>query len=307
MCEKGNVCGDNAMSQPDPCPGGFYCPSTGLSAPTPCPGGFFCGVTNGSNPDSITGTCEPGHYCPAQSTSPKQNVCRSGNFCPWGSAKMIPCPAGKFCAGTGLSTTTGECADGAQCEDGASVSNLPCPLGFSCIKGRVTSCVIGSFCAGKPMEKCPIGSFCPSVQMSAPTPCTPGYYCATTGLTAVTAACPAATFCAQGSQRPSACPIGSVCGQPAMAAAVQCPPGAQCSALSANSCPAGSYAFGNATGCLLCPRGLYSSAPSTCRGGWGVSLFFNLHASVIIFQSSVFILYSSISILVHSLFFNLHS
>jgi hypothetical protein len=108
VCEKGNVCGDNAMSQPDPCPGGFFCPSTGLSAATPCPGGFYCAkAADGSSPDAYTGTCQAGHYCPAKSTSPTQNVCRSGHFCPSHSANMIPCPAGKFCAGTGLSTTTG--------------------------------------------------------------------------------------------------------------------------------------------------------------------------------------------------------
>jgi hypothetical protein len=47
VCEKGNVCGDNAMSQPELCPGGFYCPTTGMSAATPCPGGFFCGMLSG--------------------------------------------------------------------------------------------------------------------------------------------------------------------------------------------------------------------------------------------------------------------
>jgi hypothetical protein len=89
----------------------------------------------------VSGQCSGGYYCPGLgATTPDQNICPAGKYCPPGSITPTPCPIGTygpsqgatdvtaciacppgvFCSTTGLvavpSTTTNNCAAGYYCD-----------------------------------------------------------------------------------------------------------------------------------------------------------------------------------------------
>jgi hypothetical protein len=161
--------------------------------------------------------------------------CEVGKYCPnFGMSSGLVCPAGFKCNTTGLSTLTSNCIAGA----------------YSVSANGSLSC-----------QFCPIGNYCPRAGLTTPSLCDGGYFCNSSGLTAVSGGCMAGYYC----------PAGSNSSKQNM-----CPSGSYCPALSDESilCPAGSICPSNALStyqpCPLrpgfgCPIG--SSSPSSCDAG----------------------------------------
>lgn len=105
-CEKGFFCTERGEKHG--CIAGSYGDSDGLfnacSGPSPPP--FPC--------SSSSGFCEPGFYCPVNSTNPRS----------------VPCPAGTYGSSSGLSSSncSALCPVGHYCPEG-SLSPVPCPAG----------------------------------------------------------------------------------------------------------------------------------------------------------------------------------
>jgi hypothetical protein len=171
-CFNGTYCAVQQTTIPtllaDPCPDAHYCP-TATPAPLECPAGTYnphtgqdeledCTVTPAGYYTTIavnvlTGPCNPGHYCPAGSTSPDE----------------IPCPERFYRTSTGAASSD-ECAlctSGSYCPAG-SVTPLECPRGYYCITGIANP------------EPCRLGTYGNSTSLRRIedcTPCTPGYFC----------------------------------------------------------------------------------------------------------------------------------
>lgn len=87
--------------------------SLGLSSPSgPCLPGYYCtSEARVPNPvhEEAGSLCPAGHYCPPGSSKPEP--CPAGTFLPQagmvhGNA-CVPCPAGRFCQGEGLASVSG--------------------------------------------------------------------------------------------------------------------------------------------------------------------------------------------------------
>ncbi len=165
------------MSQQLPCPRGYYC-SEGVRHP--CPAGTFLGRTRAVNATQCM-TCVPGGYCPSGSGAPRLCggpnlycpagapeplvagpgyytvglegarslllLCPPGSYCP-GDGYALECPEGSFGSTEGLSSAScdGTCVDGAQCGPrSTSPEGVPCPAGFTCMRGVATPCPAGRY------------------------------------------------------------------------------------------------------------------------------------------------------------------
>ena len=198
----------------------------GALAATPS-GLHYTDVTDGGEVRSLlTRACPPGSYCPSRTLA-------------------LPCPAGRYGAAAGLSSSacTGACPGGTFCPAGS-----PAPLG------------------------CPPGSFCPP-GASAPTPCAPGSASALPNATQCVLCSPGllapalgslvcAAYCPQGTANPD---LGGVndC-----ASCRVCGPGTYAGALGStlcSDCPAGHFSSAvgalNRSACVRCPAGLVAPAP----------------------------------------------
>jgi len=103
--------------------------------------------------------CDPGYECPAGTKSATQYPCDFGEYQPYsGQGSCMDCDPGSYCDDQGLSAVSGDCDGGYYCK-GANDTATP----------SSTKCLIGYYC--------PAGS-------AYMIPCTPGKYCATTGLAA---------------------------------------------------------------------------------------------------------------------------
>jgi len=173
----------------------------GSELPLKCPVGTF---NNEENQIALTDclTCLPGKYCSAESLVLPQGDCDPGYYCWEGSISKTPLvhenptniPISKF---------------------------GPCPAGHYCPQGTV-----------EPFE-CPAGTFNPLTGQDAVgdcQACTAGFYCSSSGLTAVEGSCAPGYYCPVGSKEIK--PIGKYC-----AAGQYCPLGSAV----ATSCPAGTY------------------------------------------------------------------
>jgi hypothetical protein len=171
------------------CERGFYC-ANGIRYACPLGSyGLSVGLSFASGPDNsvflCSGLCEPGYYCPANSTSSRQVQCPPGTYgstsgltdarctasCPMGSyceaASVLPrkCPAGRFGNVTGLSSPS--CAKVCENMDGVCDATLSlCREGFYCPEGSVAA---DQYECGSPAVYCPRGS-------GAPLPVSNGYY-----------------------------------------------------------------------------------------------------------------------------------
>lgn len=156
---------------------GKYCAGTANTAPTaPCAPGFACfgGASAATPADNVTG-----------------QACAPGAFCPSGSTRALPCPAGSYCATSQLTNTSGFCDAGYICYGSATrsaptdgVTGIRVPAGFWSASGDVSP------------TPCPVGRFAPSPGNPSPSSCllcTPGFYCASTGLSGPTAPCTSGT------------------------------------------------------------------------------------------------------------------
>ncbi|NXG22224.1 AB24G protein, partial [Grallaria varia] len=108
-----------------PCPRGYYNPDAmtqSLDSCLPCPPGHYCGK-EGLTAPSGHGPCSPGYYCTSKARVPNPgrdgtgSLCPAGHYCPPGSSKPQPCPAGTFLPQSGMVFHN---------------SCLPCPAGKFC-------------------------------------------------------------------------------------------------------------------------------------------------------------------------------
>ena len=313
------------------CPVGSYC-AAGTTAVQPCPAGRY-GSTVGLTSAICTGACTAGYFCAAGSTFADQIIghtyCNAGLYCsaPQNGVAASPCLPGFFGDSefVTVSTCAGACDDGFFCASGSvspqQYTSTTCPLGYYCAPGtRVPMpcqpgywassggqtaptcsgpCHSGNFCAAGSLSQtqytagtCPAGMYCFGGTVAA-TPCPPGYYGATTGLSSPTCTgkCSAGSWCTSGStsatqySSSSTCPMGYFCAT-GTTAATPCPAGfygaltgltsSSCSGactmayfctqgsvvatqFTSTSCPAGYYCAPGSQSALPCAPGFYGA------------------------------------------------
>lgn len=222
----------------DICPRGKYCPA-GTAVPLDCPTGTWSNATGAAS----IATCVPclgGFMCDVAGLALPVKPCPATFYCPNGTiSATLPCTAGSFCAGSNAAPTA--CAAGTYADvPGLSVCKT-CPARSYCVAGTVTpaTCPAGYVCPAGTQSAaqvaCPIGTFSNVSGLANTTecsPCSPGSYCASAGLTAPTGLCSAGFVCRLSASGPSpvdnvtgyACPSGAYCplGSPAE---TRCPPG----------------------------------------------------------------------------------
>lgn len=277
-CPPGYLCSAGMSTYPDyatnGCPVGKYC-LEGANAATPCPAGTYrntvgarsiydCATVPAGYYISATGAssyssnpCSAGYYCPEGSITATAYACPKGTFRLLTGGKAASdcafCPPGYYCPNLGMSVLTGfDCPATKYCPSGT-ITPIQCPSGtYSSITNLKTS----SECTS-----CDAGSYCASPGLSAVTAdCYAGYYCIggstleapTDGVTG--ALCPAGGYCLSGDSVPNACSAGTFnnfAGGWSSADCVNCWPGYYC--LSDNNpsptaqCDAGYYCTGGAT------------------------------------------------------------
>nr|XP_047130962.1 uncharacterized protein LOC100202447 isoform X1 [Hydra vulgaris] len=202
-----------------PCQIGFFGNESGLFTASQChacTSGFFC---DKEAQDSPTGICHSGFYCTLGAITPEpRNIsegggpCRQGFYCEPGEQEKpcpkgtygnrtqlkskeecVSCDLGKFCNEIGLSSPSGECAEGYFCTGGA-IESAPlskpygdiCPAGHFCPSGtfQPQACPPGSFNNNTKSSKiddcmpCSSGQYCLGPKNIQPTgKCEEGYYC----------------------------------------------------------------------------------------------------------------------------------
>ena len=213
---------------------------TGLTAPSgQCSGGFYC--TGSSSSPTPTPTSDVGGICP------------KGSYCESASATPKACAPGTYANETGRES----------CD--------PCPARYSCASETITPaiCQAGAYCPPETNSTLPLcipGTFSNMMGLSSVDECalcTPGKYCATFGLTAVSGnvqagyycpgscidqfgrsantsdcsfdfrICPSVHYCPTSSAQPTPCPIGtyrSLTGATAISDCLDCTPGSFCNA-----------------------------------------------------------------------------
>ena len=216
-------CNGSQVGVGDACPLGFYCPSgsdfpvacsagtfgniTGLGNCYTCPTGYYCEV---GSKTYLNSRCPPGYFCPAGTKSPYENACPPGKLNNISGAISLadcqPCPSGKYCAWSGLSTPTGDCSRGWTCTGGSATPkpNTTSEGGFIC--------PAGSFCkeGDTSPQACTAGKYCDSQGLFTPTGnCTSGYYCPQGSTSPNQVQCPAGNYCPEGSAMPVECPEGT--------------------------------------------------------------------------------------------------
>jgi hypothetical protein len=143
--------------------------------------------------------CPQGHFCPAGMVNLEDGRCPRGTFSNHtglsSMAQCFACPPGQFCSDVGLFEPSGDCHPGFFCREGAADGmSLRCDNRSTVCDTPtcedLTSVTPGQTCGGE----CPSGSFCPPGSFQ-PTPCDPGYYCATDGLWNVTDQCHGGYVC----------------------------------------------------------------------------------------------------------------
>ncbi|XP_050777454.1 laminin subunit alpha-5-like [Gopherus flavomarginatus] len=258
LCPPGtfsNLLGQSMASECQLCPSGFYCEGSGLSDPSgECWEGYYCDSSQGPVSDFTLYPCPQGFYCPPGTHQGTQYSCPPGTFGPRQKLKSIQecqrCPLGKYCEFPGLSTPTGDCAEGFWCKGGArvrdpmdGVTGLPCPPGHYCLAGTPTPslCPHGTWSSNEGnknlwgCQPCPGGHYCNSTGLVAPSGhCSPGFYCIagartptpTDGLSG--APCPMGHSCPLGTKNPILCSPGTYMPQTHGEECYTCPEGKYC-------------------------------------------------------------------------------
>ncbi|CDJ28973.1 uncharacterized protein EMH_0002640 [Eimeria mitis] len=280
MCPKGHFCPAGTTNS-RVCPIGTYGPTKGLTdACVPCPEGRLCTDDDGLTAPS-SDQCPEGSYCPAGAISPRQ--------CPVGTYNnkegqgdqggCLACPAGKYCATTGLDQPTGQCDEGTWCISGSQIKDsslaylpssvIQCPAGYTCAAGAIVpeACAAGTYkdkqgaaaCAA-----CPAGVYCAHTALTtaaADGQCFAGFYCKG-GSTTPTPKdkthgdiCPKHSYCPIGSAEPTECPDGTYNPYTGMSKCPDCTAGFICINQKQKPCPQGGY----------CPPGQSEETP--CAAG----------------------------------------
>ena len=264
-CSRGYFCNSSGLVAPSaPCESGFFCPSGQKESRPPqfiCPVGHFC--VSGSpaadpcplntyQPSSGKSSCLPcpsGHSCLESNGTVSPSACLRSFHCGLG-VTPLPCPEGTFSNRTDLENATqcDPCSGGWFCPtSGRSQPTGLCTAGHFCSSGAKTSkprdgvtgdiCPPGSFCPEGSVAPrlCPSGTFSNTsglVNSSQCSPCSPGDYCDSPGLTTPTGPCVAGYYCSLGAEvdRPSQgftggpCPDGHYCPL-GSSTPTACPPG----------------------------------------------------------------------------------
>ena len=250
-CPVGHYCPAETAT-PQPCNAGTYASTMQLEVCSSCPDRFYC--PRGTS-DYTLYPCIPGHYCPSGTQRANQHPCPKGTYHnitgARSAAACLPCPSGEFCDTEGLNASSGSCSAGWYCT-GLAQSFTPMSPLLSLV-GDTLQCTNTSTGG-----VCPIGSYCPEGS-SMPRLCTPGYYCNTTGLSAVTGPCDAGYYC-NGSS-PVSNPVGAPYGS-------TCPSGFYCPEATGSPlpCPLGTFSVSSSNtdinNCLPCTAGRYCSSPA---------------------------------------------
>ncbi|CDW71824.1 gcc2 and gcc3 domain-containing protein [Stylonychia lemnae] len=292
FCLEGEYC-EKGFIAPKNCPAGTYQNQNKSDVCHPCPKGYYCPEKTS---DFRNYTCPKGYYCPLSTGDYKDHPCPIGSYNPQikrsSLADCIPCDPGKVCLN-----------DTAQTEP-----NVSCPAGQYCTLGAPNVTVDPSLNItlryNKSGDTCKVGYYCPQGS-SFQLPCSPGYYCGTTGLSTPTgqcdagyycvggaskknptilstdkgAICPAGYYCPLGSSSPLACPAGtfnSLTQKDALSDCLNCTSKFYCADAATVTptlkCPAGYYCpGGSSTGVEnICPIGskcpLGQDQPIACSG-----------------------------------------
>ena len=276
-CPAGHSC-PPASPLPTPCLGGWYNPIEMQEECLPCLSGFFCPV--GTIHYSLY-PCPTGHYCLAHTEHANQYPCPRGTYNPFNESRTVsaclPCPAGEFCDSEGLVTSAGSCEHGYYCSGFAESAT---PSIFDSIFFTDSSALTCSNVSTG--DICPPGTFCPN-RSNFPTPCTPGSFCISYGLSEVSGPCSAGYYCNGSTLEPypidkpygDRCPPGSYC-EVGTSSPIPCPPGTF-SQHSGNHnlsacvpCSPGSYcaSYGLPSPTDICPSGVYCPAGQVDHIGW---------------------------------------
>lgn len=138
--------------------------------------------------------CQPGYYCPAGTTHPKEMACPAGTWNGQRGAQdatwCLPCSPGFFCSTSGQDAPIGPCAQGEiKPEPFLATQKF---RGIFHVTEKTFICFLlkGYYCTGgaktaKPEDGitgdiCPRGHFCPEGS-AAPSPCPSGEYSNATG------------------------------------------------------------------------------------------------------------------------------
>ena len=232
------------------CPEGRYCIGSSGDGdidgrvlekqPKPCPDGTYNDKTGLKNQTECS-KCPGGSYCAADSITPNGPIL-PGYYSQGGASSDQPAAGSCKLVIDGTEAWSFECG--------------PCEPGHFCVGGQ-------GF-----MEKCPIGTFAASGELRSEDECqncSAGFYCESSGLTAVTAPCAAGWFCTGGATKaqPDDPDEGGIC-----------PPGSECpiGSISPKLCEKGTYS--NVSGkeaCGKCPAGYFclegATDPSDCPVG----------------------------------------
>ncbi len=195
---------------------GKYCLQAASSA-TNCPAGKYNPYT-GAKSASDCLWCPPGSYCQAGASAPT-GPCALGYWCGNGStnATANPCPADTYRNVTGATAQSdcSLCPSGSYCPIATS-NPLTCPAGSYCLTGtsNPAPCVVGTFSNTTGVRR-----------VDDCSPCSPGMYCASAGLTAPTGYCAAGYYCLAGSNTSAPAPPGDPFSTAALAIGGRCPAG----------------------------------------------------------------------------------
>ena len=268
----GHYCIEGGM-KPLECAAGYYAPIQGLSACFSCPAGFTCPVNGTVTPSS----CPAGFYCLKGINNATGVPCPESSYNPFENKTSIedclPCPSGKFCNSSGLSYPSGDCDAGFICLNGSSVPNPSsgvCAVGSYCEKGAVFASLCPPGTLGKKTKAqsihdctpCEPGMYCESPGMSTPTgPCERGFYCPYYSKVSIKNPqiykCPRGFYCIEGASLPQPCPPGTY--QPSE------------NAWTCLDCMDGYYCPENTSYPLICPPNYYclfkTSVPHACPDG----------------------------------------
>lgn len=92
------------------------------------------------------GLCKEGYYCPEGTAEGSEKPCLYGTYSNVtglvNASQCLPCTAGKYCAGLGLTKPTANCSGGYFCNQGSKtptpkdgVQGNKCPTGHYCPEG----------------------------------------------------------------------------------------------------------------------------------------------------------------------------
>jgi hypothetical protein len=242
-------CGLGAVS-----PGGKYCPWTTGTA-----------TSQSTFSSACTDSCPAGWACPGDVP---QYQCSPGQYSIASSPVCLPCPAGKYGASSGQSSSacSGACSApaGSACMAGStSAVGTVCPAGRYKSTAGATSCTL-----------CNVGKWGGTANGTSAGACggtclaQPGWACLAGSSSSFGTQCPPGTYSLQAATVCTACPAGTFGSSASMtwpACSGNCSAGYACPAGSTNAtavrCSVGTYSLGGAGVCSACPPGF------TCAGG----------------------------------------